>query len=233
VVDVLSPTTFSIPVDSTLFGPLTGTLVVVVGATAPGPFIVSAKPVNIEAAPLVLAFSTSPPETILGVVSAQGRLYLPTQNHLQIAQATPDQSLPNLIRPYWKDGFANENQLVFLDGVLYGYTLGGPSRSAGDGDEQEAQRDWAAPVFENTRHWNPGHVLVGYDPTEDMMLFFHFCDELNPSGFWTTRVLGYSVSQQIWVHDDVYSSQTRDMIVAGCATVSDHLDLTVGGRITV
>jgi hypothetical protein len=199
-------------------------------ATAPGPFIIPAKPTNIEAAPLILAFSSSPPETILGVVSAQGRLYLPTPNHLQIAQATPDEAVPILIRPYWTDGFAHENQLIFLDGVLYGYPVSGPTRSSGDGDIQSIQTDWAAPVFEVMRNWNPAQVLVGYDPTEEVLLFLHVADSLNTAGFWTTRVLGYSVSQQMWNYDDVVSSDTRDMIVGGVATVGDHLELTVGGR---
>lgn len=197
-------------------------------ATAPGPFIVPAKPTNIEAAPLTLAFSSSPPETILGVVEAQGRLYLPTFNHLQIAQATPDDVVPILIRPYWTDGFAHENQLIFLDGTLYGYTSGGPTRSAENDDEM--QRNWAAPVFEITRNWNPAQVLVGYDPTEDVVLFFHIADSINEAGFWTTRVLGYSVSQQMWNYDDVISSDERDMILGGVATVGDHLEVTVGGR---
>ena len=199
-----------------------------VEATAPGPFIIPAKPTNIEAAPLTLAFSSSPPETILGVVEAQGRLYLPTFNHLQIAQATPDDVTPILIRPYWTDGFAHENQLIFLDGVLIGYALSGPTRSAENDDTM--QRDWAAPVFEITRNWNPAQVLVGYDPTEDVILFFHIADSLNTAGFWTTRVLGYSVAQQMWNYDDVISSDTRDMIIGGVATVGDHLECTVGGR---
>jgi hypothetical protein len=199
-------------------------------ATAPGPFIVSGKQTNVEAAPLVLAFSSSPPETILGVVSGPGRLYLPTQNHLQIATATPDSSTPNLIRPFWKDGFANENQLIFLDGILYAYTTSGPTRSSGDGDEQATQVDWAAPVYEVTRHWNIGQVLVGYDPSRDLVLMFHVADSLNSAGYWTTRVLGYCPSQQMWAYDDVYSSNTQDIIVGGVATVGDHLELTIGGR---
>jgi len=197
-------------------------------ATAPGPFIVPAKPTNPEAAPLTLAFSSSPPETILGAFEAQGRIYLPTTNHLQIAQATPDDVTPILIRPYWTDGFAHENQLIFLDGVLYGFTLGGPTRSSENDDEM--QRNWAAPVFEITRNWNAAQVLVGYDPTEDVILFFHIADSLNEAGFWTTRVLGYSVAQQMWNYDDVVSSDERDMILGGVATVGDHLEVTVGGR---
>jgi len=198
-------------------------------ATSPGPFICPAKPNNIEAAPLDIAFSSSPPETILGSVSAQGRIYLLTINHLQIAQATPSDAVPILIRPFWKDGFANPYQLVFVNGNLYGYPVAGPSRSVGDGDEIEAERDWAADVYEIIQTWNPGQVLVGYDPENDMVVFIHAADELNDAGYWTSRMLGFGISQNFWVFDRVITSDTQDMIVSGVATIGDRLELLIGG----
>lgn len=198
--------------------------------TSPGPFIVPSKPNNIEAAPLDLAFSSSPPETILGVVSAQGRLYLLTFNHLQIAQSTPDDNVPILIRPFWRDGFTGPDQLVFVNGTLYGYPVAGPSRSVGDGDEIEAERDWAADVSEITDDWNPGHVTVVYDPFRDMVLFIHSADHLNAAGYWTSRVLGFGISQGFWVFDRLITSNTHDCIVSGVATVGDRAELLIGGR---
>lgn len=195
-----------------------------------GPFLCPAKPTNVEAAPLELSFSSSPPEIILWVVSAQGRLYLLTANHLQIAQSTPDPAVPILIRPYWKDGFAGPDQLVFVNGNLYGYPMAGPSRSVGEGDEIEAERDWAADVSEITKHWNPGHVTVGYDPSRDMVVFIHSADHRNDAGFWTSRMLGFGISQGFWVLDRLMTDNTRDQIVSGIATVADHLELLVGGR---
>jgi len=199
-------------------------------ATSPGPFICPAKPNNIEAAPLDVAFSSSPPETILGAVSAQGRIYLLTINHLQIAQATPSDTVPVLIRPFWKDGFANPYQLVFVNGNLYGYPTAGPSRSVGDGDEIVAERDWAADVYEIIQHWNPGQVLVGYDPENDIVVFIHSADALNDAGFWTTRMLGYGIPQGFWVFDRRMTSDTQDMIVSGVATIGDRMELLLGGR---
>lgn len=199
-------------------------------ATSPGPFISPAKPNNIEAAPLDLAFSSSPPETILGAVSAQGRIYLLTINHLQIAQATPSDVVPVLIRPFWKDGFANPYQLVFVNGNLYGYPVAGPSRSVGDGDEIEAERNWAADVYEIIQHWNPGQVLVGYDPENDIVVFIHSADRLNDAGFWTSRMLGFGISQGFWVFDRLVTSDTKDQIVSGVATIGDRLELLIGGR---
>lgn len=199
-------------------------------ATSPGPFIVPTKPNNIEAAPLTLAFSTSPPESIIGAVSAQGRLYLLTPNHLQIAMATGNDITPIVIRPYWRDGFACPEQLVFVNGMLYGYTMGGPSRSTGEGDEMYAQRDWAADVRAITKFWNPGHVLMGYDPDTNLLLCYHIADHRNAAGFWTTRVLGYSLELGFWAFDRLMTSDEQDMIVSGLATVNNHLELVVGGR---
>lgn len=215
-------------------------------ATSPGPFIVPAKPTNIEAAPLDLAFSSSPPETILGAVSAQGRIYLPTINKLQIAQSTPSDVVPILIRPFWYDGFANPYQLTFVNGILYGYPVAGPSRSAGDGDPQEAERNWAADIAERIASWNPGQVLVGFDPENDAVILFHSAHRLNSAGFWTTQWLAYGIPQQFWVNEgeigqEVYFAEgggidpidnwnTRDNIVCGVATVSDRLELLISGR---
>lgn len=216
-------------------------------ATSPGPFIVPAKSTNIEAAPLDLAFSSSPPETILGAVSAQGRIYLPTINKLQIAQSTPSDVVPILIRPFWHDGFANPHQLVFVNGILYGYPVAGPSRSAGDGDPQEAERNWAADVAEIIASWNAGQVLVGFDPENDAVVFFHAAHRLNAAGFWTTQWLMYGIPQQFWIGageigaevygddgniDPIDNWNTRDNIVCGLATVSDRLDTLISGRPT-
>lgn len=198
--------------------------------TAPGPFIVPAKPNNIEAAPLELAYSSSPPETIIGAVAALGRLYLLTFLSLQIAQGTASDIVPILIRPFWKDGFANPYQLVFVNGNLYGFPVAGPSRSVGDGDQIEAERDWAEDVAEIVLTWNCGQVLVGYDPYNDAVIYFHSADRLNSSGFWTTRWLMFGISQNSWIGDGELTSATADQIVTGLATVGDRLELLIGGR---
>lgn len=198
--------------------------------TSPGPFIVPSKPNNIEAAPLDLAFSSSPPETILGVVSGDGRLFLLTVNHLQIAQSTPDENVPILIRPFGKSGFTGPDQLLLIRKNIYFYSVTGPSRSIGDGDELDAENDWAADVSEITDDWNPGHVTVGYDPFRDMVVFIHSADHLNTAGYWTSRMLGFGISQGFWVFDRIITSNSHDCIVSGIATVADRLEILIGGR---
>ena len=202
-------------------------------ATSPGPFIVPAKPNNIEAAPLELAFSSSPPETILGAVSAQGRIYLETINHLQIAQATPSDVIPILIRPFWKTGFANPYQTVFVNGTLFGIPLSGPTKSAGDGDESIIEHDWAADVYELTQNWNPGQTLITIDPLNSLVCLIHAADKLNDAGFWTSRILAFGLSQGFWVFDRQITSDEQDCVVSGVATIGDRMELLYGGRVRI
>jgi hypothetical protein len=199
--------------------------------SSPGPFIFPAKPNNIEAAPVQIAFASSPPEIIIGAVSAQGRVYLLTANHLEIAQGTPDPDIPVIIRPFWTVGFANWNQLIFVDEVLYGYTLRGPARSVNDGTVGSEKFDFGIPVQEITRNWVPGNVTVALDPQNNAVCFFHACDSLNASGFWTTRVLMFGLRQDAWIGDLTFTSTTQDMIVTGVATVGNFLQMLMGGRL--
>lgn len=212
-------------------------------ATSPGPFIVPAKPNNIEAAPLEFAFSSSPPETILGAYQAQGRIYLETINKLQIAQSTPDPNVPILIRPFWNMGFALPEQVTFFGGKLYGTPVNGPTRSSGDGDETSIENDWAAPVYEIIQNWNVGQIMIAADPFNDAIVLFHIADRLNSAGFWTTRWLMFGIPQGFWIGagelgEEVYDREgnplgnwtTQDNIVCGVATIADRLELLIGGR---
>lgn len=198
--------------------------------TSPGPFIVPAKPTNIEAAPLDLSFSSSPPETILWALAGNGRIYLPTINHLQIAQATPDQNVPILIRPFWHDGFAGPDQLTLIGEMLYGCPLGGPTRSSESGDESSIQRDWAADIWEELPD-SPdiGHCICGYDPQNEAFVLIYSGSERNDSGFWKSEWWMYGIPQQFWIGHGEFTSTTKDQIVSGIATIGDRLELLIGG----
>jgi hypothetical protein len=199
--------------------------------SSPGPFIFPAKPGNIEAAPAIIAFSSSPPETIVGAVSAAGRVYLMTTNHLEIAQGTPDSSVPVLIRPFWTVGFTRPDQLAFINDTLYGHSVQGPARSATDGVPGSEEFDFAIDVSEFTDTWVAGHALVAYDPVNNIVCYFHVAESVNASGFWTTRILGYGLRQQAWIADITLSSTTQDMIVTSCAMVQNRLQFLCGGRL--
>lgn len=200
------------------------------GGVNPGPLLVPAKPNNVEAAPLDLSYPTSPPETILGAVTAQGRMFLLTSNHLEVALGTPSDSVPIIVQPFWSAGFRNPYQVVFVNGLLYGFPTLGPARSVGTGDEASEEYSWAAPVSEFTDTWVPCHVLVGYDPATGAIVYIHSAEQLNASGFWTSRILMWGLDAQSWVGDITLSSTTGDQVVSGVATVGNYLYLTVGGR---
>lgn len=199
--------------------------------SSPGPFIFPAKPGNIEAAPAEIAFSSSPPETILGAVSAEGRIYLLTPNYLEIAQGTPSSTVPVLIRPFWSVGFTGPDQLVFVNNMLYGHSVQGPARSGSDGDPDSQQLDFADDVSEITDAWVSGHVLVAYDPVNNAVCYIHAANDLNSSGFWATRVLLYGLRQQAWIGDVLLSSTTQDMIVCGATMVNNKMYFLAGGRL--
>ncbi len=199
--------------------------------SSPGPFIFPAKPGNIEAAPTDIAFSSSPPETILGVMSADGRAYLPTANNLLITQGTPQSDVPVLIRPFWGVGFAGPDQLVAVNKRIYGFSVQGPARSERDGGPNSEDLNLGVPVSEITDTWTPGHVKVAYDPVTSSVCFIHARDSLNSSGFWTSRILMYGLRQEEWIGNILLTSTTQDMIVCGVATVGPAMQMLIGGRL--
>jgi len=199
--------------------------------TSPGPFIVPAKPNNIEAAPLSLAFSSSPPETILWALSGNGRVFLPTINHLQIAQATPSDIVPILIRPYWKSGFAGPDTLTLIGDMIYGCPLGGPARSAANADETSMERNWAADIWEDIKDASMGHFVTGYDPENEAFWLIYSGSERNDAGFWKSEWWMYGIPQQFWIGRGEFTSDTQDMVVSGIATIGDFLEIIAGGRV--
>lgn len=200
--------------------------------TSPGPFIVPAKPNNLEAAPLSYPnpVATSPPETILGAVAASGRLNLLTANRLCFAAFTGNPNFPVTIRPFWATGFANPFGLAFVNGMLYGATNSGFTRSVAEGDEGSEEHRFADDVEEISREWNPGHELVRHDPKNEAMCFFYSGAYKNAAGFWVTLVFPYMLRLGAWNPPIVLESDARDMIVSGAATVNGKLEFLAGGR---
>ena len=200
--------------------------------TSPGPYIVPAKPNNMEAAPLALpnAVSTSPPETILGAIAAAGRLFLLTANRLQFAAFTGNPLFPVTIRPYWRTGFANPYNLAFVNGALYGSTTAGFTRSIAEGDQGVEEHQFAADVEELSNTWNRGHVLVAHDPKNEAMCFFYSGAYKNAEGYFVTVCLPFLLNKGFWNPPIVIESTTQDMIVSGVATVNGYLEFLAGGR---
>lgn len=226
------------PMDSERIAVLAGVPVYVSclgpGNTSPGPVLVSTKPYNPEAAPVGRSpfgnsVPLSPPRTILGCVEGQGRLYLLTADSLPIAQSINEKPYI-LTRPFWKTGFSNFGQLIFINGRLYGAPHAGPTRSIADGDEGSEEQDFAADIQELIVNYNSGAEIVHHDPKNNAVCYFYPAYNLNADGFWTTRVLMFGLSQDDWIGDVLLTSDSQDVIVCGAATVNGFLDFLAGGR---
>lgn len=207
--------------------------------TSPGPSIVPFKVNNLAAAPLVRdsgqrsEVPTSPPETIIGFYMAAGRLYLLTPNSLPIAVFTADDDFPVATRPFWKTGFSNPYALCFVNGKLYGYTGAGPTRSSEDGAPGSEDQDFAGDVEEILVPWKTERVPVVYDPQNGCVCFCYGGAYKNAAGFWVSVILPLmlrSDSAETFSVPIIISSNTRDMVITGVATVGNNLEFLAGGR---
>lgn len=200
---------------------------------APGPVIRPAQPFvggyNIEAFPARLAVALNPPETIIGFVEGIGRIYLLTSNRLHIATLSGDPSFPITVRPFWRTGFQNPQACVFVNGYLYGYTTNGATRSAGSGDVVEEEHSFAKPVEHDMANWNPGNVVIGYDPKNEAVVYIHSRDGISSSGFYYSTALMYMLRLGRWstpIRLEGDTSYPGDFFVTSCATVNGRLFVT-------
>jgi hypothetical protein len=196
----------------------------------PGPNIVPAKPRNIEGALTNLNVRLDPAHTIIGFQVAQGRLFLMTNNSLQIATLSNLSFAPITTRPFWKRGFHNPYSLVFVNGFLYGWTHSGPTRSAADGDPGSEEFDFGADVREITQNWEDGRVFVAHAPQEEVVCYIHSGDSINADGWLTSLVLPYSLPHQMWMPPIELSASDADMAVTGVATAKNRFYFAAGGR---
>lgn len=201
-----------------------------VTSTSPGPFIFPMKGNNIEAYPASFAVPTEKGENIIGQVSANGRLYLLTANTLQVATPTGLDAAPFTVRPFWKVGFANPKNLVFVNDTLYGFTSKGMYRSIATGNEAEATNDFASSVNAQMAEWQAGYVYVDSDPKNRCICVFHTGAQKNTDGYWETTVYIYSLDIYDWLPPVILTDSTRDMIVTGTAVVNNSLYFIAGGR---
>lgn len=204
--------------------------------TAPGPVLVPSKPQNLEAAPSNWVVTSSPPETILDVVSSQARLYLPCPNTLQQAVYAPTGDPlvpPTQIRPFWNLGFSSTQQIVFVQDLLVGYPHGGPTRSSADVETAETQF-LGAYVAEVIQDWVSPYVKCGWDadPNVNAVCFFQPAIRQNDDGWWETDVLIWGVNQLDWIGAVTLTSTARDMVVCSVATVNNELTFLAGGRVS-
>lgn len=203
---------------------------VMLASTCPGPTIRPAKFDNVEAFPADFAVSVSPPEHILGVREANGRLFLMTENRLHMATLTGNPDLPVSVRPFWRSGFRNSEALCIVNGTLYAFTTNGATRSIADGDEGIEEHRFAADVASIMETWPPENVKVGYDPGLEAVVYF--CPNLTDPDdvFFSTNALAYNLRLGNWSPTAIVNNSIGNDNVTGVATVAGKLYLTAAQK---
>lgn len=199
-------------------------LTVMLADTCPGPTLRPAKFNNVEAFPADFAVSVSPPEHILGVREANGRIFLMTQNRLHMATLTGNPDLPVSVRPFWRSGFRNSESLVIANGTLYAFTTNGATRSIADGDQGFEEYRFAADVASIMEGWPAANVKVGHDPENEAIIYF--CPNLAEGIFFSTQALCYMLRLNIWSPLITINSTIGNDNVTGVATIAGKLYLT-------
>jgi hypothetical protein len=199
-------------------------------STSPGAFVSPIKAENFDAYPFTFKVPTEKGETIIGVVSAAGRIFVMTANTLQAVTPTGLPSAPFTCRPFWKRGFQGQFSLCFVDDTLYGFTSAGVFRSIATGDEGNESHEFAASVEAQMAGWNGAYVFVRHDPKNEEICFIYSAAQQNDDGYWESLIYPYSLRFNDWQIPIVLTSETQDMVVSGAATVHGHLELIVGGR---
>ncbi len=198
--------------------------------TSPGPFVSPVKPGNFDAYSNTEKVPTSKGETIIGVVGAAGRVFVLTANTLQAVTPTGLPSAPFTCRPFWKRGFSNPFNLIFIDDTLYGFTSAGVFRSIATGDTGNESHLFAADVESQMASWHASYVYVAHDPQNELVCYCYSAVRQNDEGYWETDIFVYSLRQSDWVTKTKLTDPTRDMIISGVATVANHFEFIAGGR---
>lgn len=184
-----------------------GTLALRSADETPGPVIRPAKAYlggyNFDAYPARAAVSVDPPADILGYLQGEKQIFLLTANALHVAEPNPDPTtsdrIPVVTRRFWGLGFRNARQLVMANNTLYGFTVNGATRSQTAGDKVATQHEFAAPVAEDMKLWDPGKVTVGYSAQHEAICYLHADDGTRLGG--TSRygtLLMFKLRSETW-----------------------------------
>jgi hypothetical protein len=198
-------------------------------AANPGPFIRAARVRNPEAFPPQALSEVTPPEPIIGVLEGVGRLYLLTQNALHIATLTGIDDAPLTTRPYWKTGFAHQNSAAFINGTIYGFSGGTPTRSRDEGEPGTEEHEFAARVRDIVASWRPERVFVGHDPINRAVVFIHANDQRR-NGHWVSVALCYMLETDTWSTPMILENAIADLTVTGLCTAGGKLYLIASGK---
>ncbi len=198
-------------------------------STSPGPVIAPMSAYNFDAFPATTYVPTEQGETIVGCVSAAGRLFPMTPNTLQASTPTGLPTAPFTLRPFWKRGFVNPYNLIFVDDTLYGFSGNKIFRSIATGDAAQEGYEFASPVEAQLASFSAGYVFLAHDPVNELVCLIASAVRQD-NGYWVSEIYPYSLTKFQWMPVVTLASATRDMIVSGAATVDGVMYFIAGGR---
>lgn len=200
-------------------------------STSPGPMVTPMSAYNFDGFPATTRVPTEGGETIIGYVTAAGRLFVMTPNSLQASTPTGLPTAPFTLRPFWKRGFVSPDNLLFVDDTLYGFSGNKMFRSIATGDTAQESYDFASDVEAQLNEVSAGYVFVTHDPKNELVCVFASAIRLNDDSFWETDVFCYSLTKGQWMPTVTLSSTDSDWIISGAAEVNGSLYFVAGGRV--
>jgi len=196
--------------------------------STPGPVAIPSKPRNPEAVLLDKAITTAGGDYIIGEFNQKARIYALCQNSLQTIVLTTLDEEPIAFRSLWNAGFRNPYNVAFVKEYLYGFSTQKIVRSVAGGDDTAMEFEFASDINNLITSVPCGHVLVGYDPKNRAVCFFHTAAERR-SNYWVTKVYPFLIDKQIWNPPIILKKSNSDFIVTGVATIGESLVFLAGG----
>lgn len=163
-----------------------GQILILLG-TFGGTFISPSVPGDAESYPFLYAQQLTPAEQIIGFARAnEGQYFIWTANSVQCITYTGSPSAPVQITTLWgHTGIQGIHGACFAFNQFVGFnSVAGPVMMGPDG---AIDTQFALPVRDKIRQlgWNAANVVVGHDPTRDIIVFAH-----GSIGFVYMRSLG-------------------------------------------
>ena len=206
--------------------------------TSPGNYVLPSKVGNIGAAPSDWRVSVG--DEITGFANGIGRLFCLTANGIpfvtptgktELARLTPTLlDMPFSSRPFWTKGGISPNNLIVVQGDVFVYTGRTLLRSPSNADTNVVPYEIGLPVSDLTASWYDGHALLGHCPKNQQICIISSATHKNTAGYWVSQILPYSLQKNEWQPIIELTSDTRDMIVSGVATVGGRMEFLAGGR---
>lgn len=206
--------------------------------TSPGNYVLPEKAGNHEA--VNLDWKVSVGEEITGFANGVGRLFCLTANGIPFVTPTGRTELARLSgsgtldmpftsRPFWTKGGIAPNNLIVIQGDVFLYTGRTVLRSPSNADENTVPFEIGLPVADLTASWYQGHVFLGHCGKNQQLCLISSATHRNNAGYWVSQILPLNLQTNQWQPIIEVSSDTRDMIVSGVATVNGRMEFLAGG----